>query len=209
MDAKIQKTIDNLTKNNMRAFYVEKRGDVVPLIKTLMPKGASAGSGGSVTLAECGVIEFLQGGYAEFLDRERAAAADFYFSSSNAVTEDGDLYNVDGRANRVSAIAYGPKNVIIVVGVNKIVKTLQHAAYRVKTIAAPKNCVRLKLDTYCAQEGKCRSFKIFTDLGALHHVPINEGCDSDSRICCHYLVSGRQRVKERITVIIVGEELGY
>ena len=120
-------------------------------------------------------------------------------TSSNAVTERGELYNVDGNSNRIAAIAFGPSRVIMVVGINKIVPDLDAAIRRVKTIAAPKNTQRLSCKTYCEAAGKCAGLD--GDLCA--------GCASDARICCNYLVSAKQREPGRIHVIFVGEELGY
>jgi len=119
----------------------------------------------------------------------------------NAVTADGVLYNVDGYANRVSALAFGPSRVIIIAGTNKIVKDLDEAVYRVKTVAAPLNAKRLGCDTYCAKTGRCVSL-------LKEHPQMSDGCDSEKRICCTYTVAARQRIKDRITVIIVNEELG-
>ena len=111
--------------------------------------------------------------------------------SSNAVTEEGELYNVDGNSNRVAALAYGPDSVIVVAGCNKIVPDIAAAVERVKKIAAPVNATRLHCSTPCAKTGECMN------------------CHSDGRICCNYLVSAQQRHQDRIKVILVGEELGY
>ena len=221
MDTRTQITIANLQKNNMRTYYVEKKEDVVPLVKTLLSKGATVGSGGSMTLQECGVTDLLKSGYVNFIDRVAGASAeeiekvyalqrqaDFYFSSANAVTESGDLYNVDGRGNRVASIYHGPKQIVIVVGVNKIVKDLREAAYRVKTIAAPLNAVRLKYATPCAKTGKCISLQNLSGEATLN-VPMTAGCATQDRICCDYSICGKQRVKDRMTIIVVGETLGY
>jgi L-lactate utilization protein LutB len=212
----LKKTMVNLEKNGISSWYVEKRKDVVPRLKELLDPGSTVGVGGSMTLFECDVIEFLRKGDFIFLDRyapdlsgeqisqiyARSAVADHYLCSCNAVTEQGELYNVDGRSNRVSAIAYGPKSVILVVSVNKIVANLDEAVYRVKTIAAPRNCVRLDCDTYCRNHGKCMSL-------LKENSGMTDGCQSADRICCNYLVSARQRQKGRIKIIFIGEESGY
>ena len=183
-----------LKGNNMDPYFCETKEEALELVKSLIPKGAAVTHGGSVTLKEIGATELK-------LYREIFCAYVF-LTSSNAVTENGELYNVDGNANRIACIAFGPKSVIAVVGVNKIVKDLDEAAYRVKTIAAPKNTVRLGLNTYCAKAGKCVSLS--------QECPkMSDGCHSPERICCSYLVSGQQRVKDRIKVIIVNEDLGY
>jgi len=211
--ASIENTLAALKKNNMNAFYVENCSEAVELVKSMLSKGDVVSFGGSVTLNESGVMELLRNGDYTVLDRfaegvnpmdvyEKTVNADAYFSSSNAITENGELYNVDGLANRVSAITFGPKKVFIIAGYNKIVKDLDEAVLRVKTIAAPKNCVRLNKETYCAKNGKCVSL--------LNNKPgMTEGCQSDSRICRHYVITAKQREVGRINVIIIGEELGY
>lgn len=213
MNETVQKVVDALRKNRMLAEYVPTKEDVVPLIKTLIPVGATVATGGSRTLDETGVIDLLRNGDYCFYDRNnpalspeekavmtaKGATADVYLCSSNAVTEQGVLYNVDGFSNRVAAIANGPKKVIMVVGVNKIVPDLDAAVRRVKTIAAPLNTKRLNCDTYCLKTGVCMG----VDGG------MTDGCHSPGRICCSYLISAQQRVENRIHVILVGESLGF
>lgn len=202
---KINRAIQNLQKNNMQAFYVETKDQVVKKIEELIQQGATVTCGGSMTLFETGVIDHLRSGRYNFSDRYKpgltseqireifigAFSADTYICSSNAITENGELYNVDGNSNRVAAMIYGPKSVIVVVGFNKIVKDIDEAVQRVKSIAAPANCTRLNSKTPCVTIGHC------TD------------CKSEDRICCNYVVMAQQRHKDRIKVIIVGEELGY
>ena len=210
---RIKKTMEALEKNRITASFVETRGEVVDLLQTLIPEGSVVSHGGSETLKECGVRDFLLTGYCKYLDRNQPGltpeeitaiyrasfSADFYLTSSNAVTEKGELYNVDGNSNRIAAICYGPTKVIMVVGVNKIVPDLDAAVRRVKEIAAPLNTKRLNCKTYCEAQGECMGLD--GDMCT--------GCASNARICCNYLVSSKQRVPGRITVIIVGEELGY
>jgi len=216
MDNKIKNTALNLEKNNIATYIVEKKCDVVSLIETLIKEGDIISSGGSMSLKECGVYEFLKNGRYTYLDRDaegltrdeineiyiKTFSADTYLCSSNAVTEKGELYNVDGNSNRVAAICYGPKSVIMVVGYNKIVKNIDEAIKRVKTIAAPKNCDRLNIDSYCRLKGECVSL-------SNENSDICSGCNSDTRICCNYVISARQRHVNRIKVILVCEELGY
>ena len=213
MNETVQKVMDALRKNRMQVEYVPCREDAVALVKALIPAGSTVGTGGSRTLDETGVTELLRNGDYIFYDRnnsnltpeERAeftaksATADFYLCSSNAITEQGELYNVDGFSNRVAAIANGPKKVIMVVGVNKIVPDLNAAIRRVKTIAAPLNTKRLDCDTYCRKTGVCMGLE-----GGM-----TDGCHSPARICCSYLICAQQRVKNRIHVILVGESLGF
>ena len=122
--------------------------------------------------------------------------------SSNALTLKGELYNVDGNSNRVAALLYGPESVIVVCGVNKIVENIDEAVKRVKTIAAPKNTVRLHTGSYCENRGECMSLE---NEGSF----MCDGCKGAGRICCNYVVSAQQRHKDRIKVVIVDENLGY
>lgn len=212
----IQKVRDALEKNGMTTYYLSAKEEVVPLLETLIPAGSTVGIGGSMTLFEAGVIDHLRqpkyhlfDRYQEGLSRQSvekiyrdSLTADVYLSSTNALTEEGELYNVDGNGNRVAALVYGPKSVIIIAGINKIVPDLEAAIYRVKTVAAPKNCVRLHCKTYCQKAGKCVSLR-------QPHPGMTDGCSSPTRICRHYHVAGPQRQKGRIQVILVGESLGY
>lgn len=217
MDLRIEKTIKALKENNMNAIYAKNSEEVKSIVKDMLFSGAKITSGGSVSLIESGVIDIIKSGEYNYLDRMRKGItpeeqlevyrqvldSDFYFCSSNAVTEKGELINVDGNCNRISAISFGPKKVVMVVGANKIVKDLNEGVLRVKKIAAPKNCVRLGLDTPCSKLGHCVS------LLKSENPEFTDGCGGDSRICANYLVSARQRVKDRITVIITEENLGY
>lgn len=202
----IDKTIENLKKNNMDAYYAPTKEDALQKAASFLKSGDSVSVGGSMTLFEIGLIDYLKGRKdINFLDRYKEGLsnddiqkiyrdsyfADDYFVSSNAITEDGELYNVDGAGNRVSAMIFGPKNVIVIAGYNKLVKDRDAAIERVKSIAAPANAMRLSKKTPCTKTGYCMD------------------CASDDRICCDYVLMGRQRVKNRIKVIIVGEELGY
>lgn len=214
MEKFIETTMQNLEKNGIQPFYVETKKDVVPLIKTLINKGESVSNGGSMSLAQCGVFSLLKSGDYDYIDRSqyegeavreayiKAFGCDTYFCSSNAVTEHGELYNVDGNSNRVACIVYGPKQVIMVVGKNKIVPDINAAIQRVKEKAAPPNCKRLGIDSACSKLGKCVSL-------TKENPYMCDGCAADTRICCNYVVSAKQRHKNRIKVIIVNEDLGY
>jgi hypothetical protein len=127
--------------------------------------------------------------------------ADAYFCSSNAVTEAGELYNVDGNSNRISAIAFGSKSVIMIIGKNKIVKNLDEAIKRIKTVTSPQLCKLKGRKTYCEKTGYCVSM-------STENSSMTAGCDSPERICCSFLVTGKQRFKNRIKVILVNENLG-
>ena len=210
----MEKTAEALRKNNMNAFVVKNCSEAVETVRKILEKGDTITCGGSETLKESGVLDLMKSGEYNFLDRSSAKTddereeiyrkayyADAYLTSSNAVTESGELYNVDGNCNRISAIAYGPKKVIFVVGYNKIVKNLDEAVERIKKISAPCNAERLGVDTPCGKTGECISLSSGGDMP--------KGCLCSSRMCCNYLVSSYQRHKGRFNVILVAEELGY
>lgn len=211
----VNKTLESLRKNNMEAYFCENSEKARELVKSLMKKGDTVSHGGSVTLTQTGITEILKNGDYNYLDRSAAGSreeieeiyrktfsADVFLTSANAITENGELYNVDGNSNRVAAILYGPESVIVIAGYNKIVPDINAAVKRVKEIAAPLNTKRLDCDTYCAKENKCVSLNNDNSF-------ICDGCHSEQRICCNYVISAQQRKKNRIKVIIVGEELGY
>lgn len=211
---RINKTGENLRKNNMEFYFAETRNDVARIVEGLIKKGDVITNGGTMTMAECGLSTLLSSPSYKYLDRSKmtpeevsklyidAFSADVYISSSNAITEDGVLYNVDGNSNRIAAIAFGPKSVIIIAGYNKIVRNLEEAELRVKSVAAPANCERLSCPTYCREKGECVSL-------SKSDREMYDGCLGEGRICCNYLISAYQRHAGRIKVIIVGEELGY
>lgn len=216
MENNILNTKAALESNNMHAYAVETKEEAVDLLRTLLQEKSTVAVGGSVTLDQLGVIPMLRNGNYNFIDRYEEGIdrkevlnrfrlgllADYFLMSSNAITEDGCLYNVDGVGNRVAALCYGPENVIVIAGKNKIVKDLKEAEKRIKTIACPKNCNRLNIDSYCSKTGSCLSLNNEKPF-------ITDGCAANSRICCTYVVSANQRNKNRITVILINEELGY
>ena len=213
---RIDKTMQNLKRNKMEPYFVETSEEARELVKKLIGKGDVVSCGGSVTLKQTGVYDVITSPDYRFLDRSapgltreqiedvyrQTFSADAFFTSTNALTENGELYNVDGNSNRVAAILYGPKSVIVVCGVNKIVLNIDEAIKRVKTKAAPPNTVRLGIETYCAEKGQCVSLN-------KENPELCEGCHGDGRICCNYVVCAQQRHLNRIKVIIVNEELGY
>ena len=178
----------------------------------LVSTGDSVSFGGSMTLSESGIMDALNAREDITLyDRSKAStpeeigtiyrkafSCDTYFMSTNAITLDGELVNTDGNGNRVAAMLFGPKKVLVFAGCNKIVRDIDDAAKRVKSCATPANAMRLNLDTPCTH-GACPG----TD-GELC-----AGCRSENRICAMYTVLARQRVKGRIHVILIGEEVGY
>lgn len=202
---KVNRTIKNLKKNNMDAYFVNDENELLVKLNELLQEGWLISVGGSQSLFETKVIDYLKSGRFEYLDRykdglnpkeikevfRKSFYADAYITGTNAILESGELYNVDGNGNRVAAMLYGPDKVIVIAGVNKIVKDLEHAEERVKAIAGPANCIRLNKKTPCTKVGYCMD------------------CQSEHRICNDYVLIKRQNVSDRITVLIVGKDLGY
>ena len=196
--------IKNMEKKNLEAYYCATSKEAVEKALSLMPEGASITWGGSESIKECGLMDAIKGANYELIDRadaktpeedrimySRQVMADFFLMSSNAITIDGELVNIDGRANRVSLLCWGPQNVIVIAGMNKIASDVESAIQRVRDAAAPPNTVRLNKNTPCAQTGKCGD------------------CYSSESICSQFLITRRSSTPNRIKVILVGEELGY
>ena len=191
-------------KRFIEGYYCETKEEAKALALSLVPENSSASFGGSVTLAETGVLEALRARKDLTLyDRDTAngfddvkkimhdaLSCDYYFMSSNAITADGELVNIDGNGNRVAALIYGPEYVIILAGMNKIVKDVEEGLSRTRNIASPQNCIRLKKHTPCAVNGVCGN------------------CLADT-ICDQIVITRASRVPKRIKVILVGEELGF
>ena len=204
-EQKILRTIEALNKNNMNGYLVNTKEELIEKIKELVKENSTVACGGSMSLFETGIIDHLRSGRYNFLDRYKEGLsreeitklfkesffADAYFASSNAVTEDGKLYNVDGNGNRVAAMLFGPEKVILVVGVNKIVKNIDEAVIRNKEISAPTNAKRLNKMTPCTKVGYCMD------------------CKSNDKICREFTVISSQVNKDRIHVIFMNEHIGY
>jgi hypothetical protein len=205
LEKKIERTIVSLKKHNMQGIYVENTVQLMNKIEELIPKNSLVAVGDSMTLFETGVIERLRSGKYQFLDKyepgltriekdqiyRQTFSADTFLCSTNALTEAGELYNIDGNGSRVAAMIYGPKQVIIVAGVNKIVKNMQEAEIRVRNYAAPMDAKRLNKKTPCTTVGYCVD------------------CQSEERICNDFVVIRRQFNPNRIKVIIIGGSYGY
>ena len=196
--------IKNMEKKNLEAYYCATSKEAVEKALSLMPEGASITWGGSESIKECGLMDAIKGANYELIDRadaktpeedrimySRQVMADFFLMSSNAITIDGELVNIDGRANRVSLLCWGPQNVIVIAGMNKIASDVESAIQRVRDAAAPPNTVRLNKNTPCAQTGRCGN------------------CYSPDCICSQIVITRRSSTPNRIKVILVGEELGY
>lgn len=200
-DLLAQKVIKGLESRNMKGFYAHSKGEALQIALGLIPDGSSVTMGGSVSAREIGLVDTLKVGNYSFIDRDlandkRAAAlaaydVDVFLASCNAMTEDGILVNIDGNANRVSAIAYGPRKVIFIVGMNKVCKDVDSAMKRARNVAAPINAQRFGLDTPCSKTGSCMD------------------CKSPDTICCQFLTTRYSRHENRIFVILVNDNLGY
>ena len=196
-----QKVIKGLESRNMSGYYAEDRESALRQALALIPEGSTATMGGGVSVYEIGLVKALKEGSYNFIDRneiadKRAAMlaaydADVFLASCNAITEDGVLVNIDGNANRVSAIAFGPKKVVLIVGMNKVCSDVDAAMKRARGIAAPTNAQRFGLSTPCAKTGSCMN------------------CKSPDTICCQFLVTRFSRHAGRIHVILVNDTLGY
>lgn len=216
IEIKINKVISSLQKNNMTGIYAPDVNAALNEVKKLLNDGDTVSMGGTATAKECGIVDLLKSGKYNFLDRNRQGitpaeidkvyrdtfSADAYITSTNAITENGELYNVDGNSNRVSAMLFGPKKVIVIAGYNKIVHNIDDAVKRVKTTAAPANTLRLGCDTPCSKTGECISLSNKDSY-------ICDGCSTDARICANFTIMSRQKRPGRVHVILVGESLGY
>lgn len=197
--------VKNMEKRQMEAYYRATAKEAVQLASELVESGSAVAFGGSMTLSESGMMEALKSrDDITLLDRSKAKSpeevseiyhkalsADYYFMSSNAITFDGKLVNIDGNGNRLAALVYGPKNIIVLAGMNKTSPTLEEALSRVRNVAAPVNANRLNRQTPCASTGVCAH------------------CQSPDCICSQTVVTRRSHVANRIKVILIGETLGY
>ena len=196
-----QTVVKGLISRNMTGYYAADREEALVTALSLIPAGASVTMGGSVSAAEIGLVDAVKKGDYRFIDRNAYADkrevlldaydADVFLSSVNAMTQDGILVNIDGNANRVSAIAQGPKKVIFIVGLNKVCPDLDSAMKRARNVAAPVNAQRFGLSTPCAKTGTCMD------------------CKSPDTICCQFLITRFSRHPGRIHVILVNENLGF
>ncbi|MBO4652903.1 MAG: lactate utilization protein [Lachnospiraceae bacterium] len=196
-----EKVIKGLESRNMTGYYAETSEEALQMALELIPEGASVGMGGCMSAKEIGLTDALRSGKYDFIDRDatpnkREAMlatydADYFIASANAMTEDGVIINIDGNANRVSAIAQGPRYVVFIVGMNKVCKDVDHAMKRARNVAAPINSQRFGLSTPCTKTGSCFN------------------CKSPDTICCQILITRYSHHEGRIHVILVNEDLGY
>ncbi len=196
--------IKELEKRNMEGFFCETSKDAVEKVLSLLPEGATISWGGSETIKECGLMDALKNGNYNLLDRanvqgedeyreffSQVVKADAFLMSTNAITENGELVNIDGASNRLACLLHGPKNVFVIVGMNKLTCDVPAAIGRIRNVACPANTLRLNRNTPCALTGKCGN------------------CFSPDSICSQIVVTRRSSQPKRIKVILVAEHLGY
>ncbi len=200
-----EKLIKTFALRNINLIFVETEVEACDRIVELIPLKSRIGYGGSITLERIGILDKIRQGDYVFYDRENvqkytkgsfelghlAQQADYFLSSSNAITEDGKIVNKDRTGNRVSSLIYGPEHVIIVVGKNKLTKDINEALKRIENIAAPMNAKRINAKTPCVKIGKCVD------------------CLVEERLCCNTVIIERQFIKDRMTVILVNKDLGF
>jgi L-lactate utilization protein LutB len=200
----IPRIIESLNQRHMRGYYAATKQAARELALSLIPEGSSVGWGGSMSLEELQVKDVLRSGNYKVYDRDNAEdaqdrhdierqclMADFFLMGTNAITEDGQLVNLDGNGNRVGALVFGPDKVIVIAGINKICPDLDSAVKRVRRTAAPINAFRFQGDTPCHKFGVCGD------------------CRMDGCICSQLVVTRGSMTKDRVNVIIVGEPLGF
>lgn len=196
-----QKVIKGLESRNMSGYYAASKEEAKEIALKLIPEGSSITMGGAMSAHEIGLVDAIKEGNYNFIDREEfenkrdafllAYDADFFLASTNAITEDGILVNIDGTSNRVSALAYGPKKVIFIVGMNKVCDDVDGAVKRARNVAATINAQRFGLTTPCSKTGSCMN------------------CKSPDTICCQFLITRFCRDKDRYHVILVNDRLGF
>ncbi|MBR4832028.1 MAG: lactate utilization protein [Butyrivibrio sp.] len=195
------KVIEGLKSRNMTGYYSKDKEEALKIALSIIPESSTVTMGGALSATEIGLVDALKKGNYNFIDRneiadKRAAMlaaydADVFLASANAMTEDGILVNIDGNANRVSAIAQGPKKVVFIVGMNKICDDVDGALKRARNVAAPINAQRFGLSTPCAKTGSCMN------------------CKSPDTICCQFLITRFSKHEGRIHVILVNDNLGF
>ena len=197
--------INNLKKRQMEGYYCATAKDAVALATSFISENSVVSFGGSMTLEETGLLPLLRTKEdITLLDRAKASgpaemqeiyrkvfSCDTYLMSTNAITLDGELVNIDGNGNRVAALIFGPKEVIILAGMNKVCSNIEDAYHRIKTIASPPNCVRLNRNTPCTKTGTCGD------------------CYSPDCICSQTVITRRSNIPGRIKIILIGKSLGY
>ena len=197
-----ERVIRALGTRNMTGYYAADRQEALAAALSLIPEGSRIAMGGCLTAHEIGLVQALKAGNYDFIDygeedpREtelKAYSADIYLSSANAMSEDGVLVNIDGNSNRVSAIAYGPKKLIVLCSLNKVCPDTDSAMKRARNVAAPLNALRFQgvRSVPCQKTGSCLN------------------CRTPDTLCCQILITRYSRHRDRIHVILIDEELGF
>ena len=200
-DLLAEQIIKGLESRNMTGYYAKSKEEALKMALDLIPEGSRVAKGGSMSVVEIGLEDAVKNGNYEYCDRAAmkdkreaelfAYSADVYLGSVNAITEDGVLVNIDGNSNRVSAYAYGPEKLVLIVGLNKVASDADAAMKRARNEAATINAQRFGLSTPCSKTGRCMD------------------CKSPDTICCQFLITRYSRHKNRIHVILVNENLGF
>lgn len=196
--------MEQLKKRNMEGYFFENSVSCVKAITEMMEPGSAISWGGSETIKECGLMDAVKLGNYHLIDRlsartpeesrelyAQAVMADYYLMSTNAITLEGELINIDGFGNRVACLIAGPRNVIVVAGMNKLVTDIASGYGRVKNIASPANVQRLHKNTPCFHTGRCGD------------------CFSPDCICSQTVITRRSSLPGRIKIFLVAEDLGY
>lgn len=196
-----KKIIEGLEQRNMSGYYAHNKEEALEIALGLIPEGSKIARGGSMSVNEIGLAEALENGNYEYCNRDKATDkraaelfaydADVFIGSVNAITQDGVLVNIDGNSNRVSAIAYGPRKVVLIVGMNKVAADADAALKRARNEAAPINAQRFGLNTPCSKTGMCMD------------------CKTPDTICCQFLITRYSKHAGRIHVILVDDSLGF
>ncbi len=196
-----EKVIEGLKSRNMTGYYAKDKEEALKIALDIIPEKSVISMGGAMSVREIGLVDALKNGDYDFIDRDnyedkrqamlKAYDADFFLASANAITDDGVIVNIDGNANRVSAIAQGPKKVLFIVGINKVCFDIDSAMKRARNVAAPINAQRFGLSTPCSKTGTCMN------------------CKSPDTICCQFLITRFSRHADRIHVILVNDNLGF
>lgn len=199
-----QTIIKNLKKRQMEGYYFDTSNEAVENILSLIPNGSSISRGGSRTLAEIGLLEAIKNGDYTIFDRHstddplekrqiytQIFNCDYFLMSTNAITMDGELVNIDGIGNRVASLCFGPKHVIVVAGMNKVVSDLESGLKRAQNVASAANNIRFNHNTPCATTGRCSN------------------CVVADCICSQIVVTRFSKDNERIKVFLIGENFGF
>ena len=195
--------VKNLKNRHFEAYYCSTKEEALEKALSLIPQEASVGWGGSVTCQQLGLLDAVRAGEYRVIDRDTAKTpqereealrqcllADTFLTSANALSLDGQMVNIDGTGNRLAAICFGPRQVIVVAGMNKVEDTLEAAITRARTVAAPMNQQRFGFPNPCGATGSCGD------------------CKSETCICNHILITRHCR-GQRIKFVLVGEDLGF